>query len=61
MGRDVNDIPWPKKRPKRKKQKKSSGGGNGTTVGMAILAFIALPAGLVLGLTLFIAHGYGLI
>jgi len=59
VGRNADDIPWPKRQPRRKKQKKSSGGGNGTTVGMAILAFIALPAGLVLGLTLFIAHGYG--
>mgnify|MGYP001591249364 CR=1 FL=1 len=61
MGRNVDDIPWPKRQPKRAKQKKSSGSANGTTVGMAILAFIAMPAGLVVGLALWLAHGYGVI
>ncbi len=61
MGNNVDDIPWPKRQQRRPKQKKGSGGGGGTTVGVAILAFIAFPAGLVLGIALFLAHGYGVI
>lgn len=39
----------------------SSGGGNKKGVAFGVLAFMALPAGLVLGLGLYFAHGYGLI
>lgn len=63
MGRNVDDIPWPARKPRAKKikgQKKGSGGGNGTTVGMAIF-FLALPVVPAVGCAVFILHGYGLI
>jgi len=39
----------------------TSGGGNSKFAAFGMLAFIAGPAGLVLGLAAYLAHGYGLI
>lgn len=60
MGRDVGDIPWPKRAPKQPKRSGSSGKGNGGTVGLAI-ALLAVPGAIGLWLIIFIAHGYNLI
>lgn len=56
--------PWPGRKPsapKPRKGKKGSGTAPRGTVGMAILAFLALPAGLVLGMAAFLLRGYGVI
>lgn len=47
MGSNVDDIPWPKKKPKTKgaKKKGSGGGQSGTIAGMVILVS-AIAAGL---------------
>lgn len=60
MGREIDDVPFPPRRPKVKKSSGSSGKGNGTVVGMAIL-LLALPVGTILACILYIAHGYNLI
>lgn len=48
MGSNVDDIPWPSRKPKRpkapKQPKKGSGGGDGRIVGMAIAIFATPPA-----------------
>lgn len=60
MGRNVDNIPWPKKGPKSPKKGGGSGKGNGTTVGMAVL-FLAIPVSAIGTAAVYLLHGHGVI
>ena len=62
MGNNVDDIPWPKPRPRRPRPARgSSDNPQGPIVGMALVLFIGLPLAVVASLAAFIMHGYGVI